>query len=167
MKSFCVADLNVRGELIAKQTYRYDQLEQIPGAVDLVTAFATLLWRTPDEFETTLPTPTGVAARWRSSSATSGIVTLRCNDVLASLSLLASGVSAEADRVTLDAFQRHLVRELHGTATEPAFALMDLSERPVVATINFQSPADELDRLIVALADRCFAAAYFRTKDLA
>jgi hypothetical protein len=167
MKSFCVADLNVRGELIAKQTYRYDQLEQIPGAGDLITSFATLLWRSPDEFEATLPTSTGVAVRWRSSSATSGIVTLRCNEVLASLSLLASGVSAEADRVTLDAFQRHLVRELHGTETEPAFALMDLSERPVVATINFQSPADELDRLIVALADRCFAAAYFRTKDLA
>jgi hypothetical protein len=167
MKSFCVADLNVRGELIAKQTYRYEQLEQLPGAADLIVTFATLLWRAPEEFQTTLPTAAGVAARWRCSSATSGIFTLRCDDVLASLSLLASGLSAEADRVTLDAFQRHLLRELHGTETEPAFALMELSERPVVATINFASPPDELDRLIVALADRCFAAAYFRTKDLA
>src|SRR5688500_12683498 len=167
MRTFFVADLNVCGELISKQAYRYDQLEQIPGAAELITSFATLLWRSPEEFETILPTATGVAVRWRSSSETSGIVTLRCDDVLASLSLLASGVSADADRLTFDAFQRHLLRELHGTEHEPSFALMELDERPVVATINFQSPPAELDRVIVALADRCFAAAYFRTKDLA
>src|SRR5687768_9178560 len=167
MRTFYVADLNVRGELLAKQAYRYEQLEQLPGAADLITSFATLLWRSPDEFEATLPTSRGVRVRWRASSATSGVVTLRCDDVLASLSLLASGVSADADHVTFDAFQRHLLRELHGTDTEPAFALMELSERPLIATINFQSPTDDLDRLIVALADRCFAAAYFRTKDLA
>jgi hypothetical protein len=44
---------------------------------------------------------------------------------------------------------------------------MDLTERPLVATINFFSPADEADRLAVALCDRCFAAAYFRTHNLA
>jgi len=167
MKFFTVADLNVRGELLAKQAYRYDQLEQLPGAADLITSFATLLWRTPDEFEATLPTTAGVHVRWRSSSPTSGILTLRCESELASVSLLASGVSPDADRLTFEAFQRHLLRELHGTPTEPAFALMDLRERPLIATINFLSPPQELDRLIVALADRCFAAAYFRTKDLA
>jgi hypothetical protein len=167
MRTFYVADLNVRGELLSKQPYRYDQLEQLPGAGDLITSFATLLWRSPEEFEATLPTASGIGVRWRSSSDTSGIVTLRCDDVLASLSLLASGVNAEADRLTFDAFQKHLLRELHGTATEPAFALMGLTERPIVATINFASPPGELERLIVALADRCFAAAYFRTKDLA
>jgi hypothetical protein len=167
MRSFYVADLNVCGDLLTKQEYRYAQLEQLPGAADLITSFATLLWRTPDEFEATLPTATGVQLRWRGSSPTSGILTLRCEGVLASLSLLASGVSAEADRITFEAFQRHLLRELHGTENEPAFALMELKERPVIATINFQSPTADVDRLIVALADRCFAAAYFRTKDLA
>jgi hypothetical protein len=167
MKTFHVADLNARGELLSQQAYRYDQLEQLPGAGELITTLATLLWRTPEEFETTLPTSRGVQVRWRSSSTTSGILTLRCAGELASLSLLASGLSDDADRLTLEAFQRHLLRELHGTPTEPAFALMDLRPRPLIATINFGSPPDELDRLIIALADRCFAAAYFRTKDLA
>ena len=167
MKTFYVADLDARGELLSQQAYRYDQLEQLPGAADLITGFATLLWRTPEEFEATLPTARGVRARWRSSSPTSGILTLRGGEELASLSLLASGLSDDADRLTFEAFQRHLLRELHGTPNEPAFALMDLRPRPLIATINFHSPPDELDRLIVALADRCFAAAYFRTKDLA
>ena len=167
MKFFYVADLNVRGELLTKQAYRYDQLEQLPGAGDLITTFATVLWRTPEEFELTLPTTAGVHVRWRSSAPTSGILTLRCEGELASVSLLASGLSADADRLTFEAFQSHLLRELHGTPTEPAFALLDLRDRPLIATINFLSPPEELDRLIVALADRCFAAAYFRAKDLA
>jgi hypothetical protein len=167
MKSFCVADLNVRGELLAEQEYRYDQLAQIPGADELITTFAARLWQSEDEFELTLATSAGVQVRWRASSDTSGVFSLRCQDNLASLSLLACGVNLEADRLTFQAFQQHLLRELHGTATEPAFALMDLQARPLVATINFLSPPNELDRLIVALSDRCFAAAYFRTKGLA
>jgi hypothetical protein len=167
MRTFHVADLNARGELLAQQAYRYDHLEQLPGAADLITSFATLLWRNPEEFEATLPTSRGVRVRWRASSPTSGILSLRCDEELASVSLLACGISADADRLTFDAFQRHLLRELHDTPTEPAFALMDLHARPLIATINFLSPPGELDRLVIALADRCFAAAYFRTKDLA
>ena len=72
-----------------------------------------------------------------------------------------------ADRITLEAFQHHLLRELRDTAYEPAFALMELDERPLVASINFASPEEEIDRLAVALTDRCFGAAYFRTRDLA
>jgi hypothetical protein len=78
------------------------------------------------------------------------------------LSLLASGIDPEADRLTLDAFQKHLLRELRDTGFEPAFALMDLKQRPLVATINFKSPTEPADQLLTALADRCFAAAYFR-----
>src|SRR5437870_7714748 len=55
MRRYFVADLNARGEVRAVEEYHYEQLEQIPGAGDLIVHFATLLWRTPEEFETPLP----------------------------------------------------------------------------------------------------------------
>jgi hypothetical protein len=56
---------------------------------------------------------------------------------------------------------------LHDTGVEPSFALMDLEQRPVVATINFKSPEEHADQLVAALSDRCFAASYFRYQNLA
>jgi len=100
--------------------------------------------------------------RWSASAATAGIATVRFEDELMSLSLLASGLDADADTITLQAFQTHLLRELHDTGVEPAFALMELTQRPLIATINFRSPPNPAEQAVVALADRCFAAAYFR-----
>lgn len=146
-----------------REPYRYEELEQIPGAAGLIGALAGALWQQPEEFETLLPPePIGVRLRWWASSPTSGIATVRCEGNLASLSLLASGISAESDQVTLEAFQRHLLSELRDTGFEPAFELMELTERPMVATINFRAPQEPARQLMVALADRCFAAAYFR-----
>jgi hypothetical protein len=44
---------------------------------------------------------------------------------------------------------------------------MGVTERPLAATINFVPPVEEQDRMLVAVADRCFAASYFRCHDLA
>ena len=57
------------------------------------------------------------------------------------MSLLACGLDPSADKITLEAFQQHLLRELHDTGYEPAFALTEIEERPLVATINFAAPA--------------------------
>jgi hypothetical protein len=57
LRTFTVADLNVRGELQAKAEYTYATLEQIPGAIELITHFATALWRSPQEFELPFPPP--------------------------------------------------------------------------------------------------------------
>jgi hypothetical protein len=84
-----------------------------------------------------------------------------------SLSLLASGLDRDADDITLRAFQTHLLHELRDTGVEPAFSLFELSARPLLATINFQSPPGSAQQRTVALADRCFAAAYFRFNHLA
>ncbi|HZL37435.1 MAG TPA: hypothetical protein VFC78_19110 [Tepidisphaeraceae bacterium] len=165
---FIVADLNVRGELQLKADYRYEQLEQIEGSVPIIAHLSAHLWKTPEEFETTLPGGrSDMRLRWRSSAPTAGIATLRSDGQLASLSLLATGIDPDADSITLHAFQRHLLREWHDTGTEPAFALLNLDQRPLIATINFQSPAAPGDQFLVALADRCFAAAYFRFHQLA
>ena len=170
---FYVADLDVRGELQLMAEYRYEHLEQVPGAAALIGQFSAWLWRSPDEFEEVfdeaLPggdAPLDLAFRWRSSSNSSGIATVRWRGELASLSLLASGLAHEADRLTLAAFQQHLLRELRDTPYEPAFTLMDLRERPLVATFNFSSPPDPLARAVTALADRCYAASYFRYQGL-
>jgi hypothetical protein len=165
-KNFTVADLNVHGELQLKQAYDYDSLEQIPLASELIVTLATAVYRSPGEFEISLMRP-GMSFRWKSVAETAGIASLRCDGELASISLLACGVDADADAITLSAFQSHLLRQLHDSGVEPAFALMSLSERPLAATINFLSPPDPRDRVIVALADRCFAAAYFRSQQLA
>ena len=60
-----------------------------------------------------------------------------------------------------------LVRELHGTPYEPAFTLLDLKDRPLIATFNFRSPPTAEAQTLAALLDRCFAAAYFRRLGLA
>ena len=165
---FTVADLNARGELQLKAEYRYAELEQIPGAAELIGHFSGNIYRDPNEFEGPLPVPgTTLSFRWRSASASSGIATIRAGPELASVSLLASGVSENTDTLTLETFQRHLLRELHDTGFEPAFALVELRERPLSATFNFKTPDAQIDRLVTALADRCFAAAYFRFQGLA
>ena len=92
---------------------------------------------------------------------------MRCDEDLASLSLLCSGLDEQADALTLKAYQQHLMVELRDTGYEPAFGLMELRHRPLVATIPFFAPPDPTDQLLVALADRCFAAAYFRYLSLA
>ena len=164
--NFTVADLNAHGELQLKAEYDYASLEQIPAAAEIMVVLATALYRSPEEFEAKLWRP-NLLFRWRSSAATAGIATLRCQQELASLSLLATGIDPDADQITLGAFQSHLLHQLHDTGIEPAFALLNLPERPLVATVNFLSPPDEMDRFAVALADRCFAAVYFRYHHLA
>lgn len=166
--TFLVADLNASGELQFKSEYRYGALEQVPGAAELIGQISGALWRKPEEFEEPLdPQNPGLRLRWRSLSSSSGIATVRSGESLISVSLLCSGISAEADRVTLETLQSHILRELRDTGFEPAFGLMELQERPLAATINFQSPADPAHRRLVALADRCFAASYFRFLGLA
>ena len=165
---FFVADLNVKGELQLKAEYSYNQLAQLPGALELIAQFSGQLWRSSEEFETLLPLARSkLKLRWRASARTAGIATLRSGDELASLSLLASGIDASADQITLQTFQSYLLHEWHDTGVEPAFALLDLPERPLLATINFRGPPDPTDQLLVALSDRCFAAAYFRFHSLA
>jgi len=167
-RRFFVADFNVRGEMRSIEEYHYENLERIPGAAELIVRFSTALYRSPESFEITLPSAKADATfRWLASAPTAGIATLRSRGELTSISLLASGRDAQADHLTLEAFQHHLLRELHDTGVEPSFALMEVRERPVVATINFASPDDQTDQFIAALADRCFAASYFRYQNLA
>jgi hypothetical protein len=169
MKNFFVADLNAQGELKDIAPYTYGDLERIPGAANVITEMSTHLYRSPEEFEGPLLLGhKDITLRWKAVAPTAGIATVRFdgND-LASVSLLASGLNPEADQITLQAFQRHLLTELRDTGYEPAFALLDLRQRPLVATVAFASPPDPHRQLLVALADRCFAAAYFRYLQLA
>jgi hypothetical protein len=168
VSEFLVADLSVAGELQMRQAYTYPALEQIPAAAELILRCSTAIWRNPETFELPLLGAKGqLALRWSATAKAAGIATIRHEDQLMSLSLLCCGKDGDADQITLQAFQSHLLRELHDTGVEPAFGLMDLRERPLLATINFRSPPDRAEQAVVALADRCFAAAYFRYQGLA
>jgi len=168
MRRFFIADVNATGELRALAEYKYEQLEQIPGASDLIGTLSGAVWRSPQEFETPLHEERRqLVLRWRSTAATAGVATVWDGKSLASVSLACSGLDEDADRITLDAYQRHLLHELRDTGYEPAFSLVHLRERPLLATMSFATPADPVDKLLVALADRCFAAAFFRYLSLA
>ena len=167
-RNFWVADLNTRGELHAKQEYDYATLEQIPGAAELIGLFASHLWRDPTGFENRFPHAAGkLSLRWRSSSETAGIATLRHSSTLVSISLLVCGLDSGGDSATLEALQQRLLHDLRDSGIEPAFDLLHQPERPLIATMNVESPADAEDQHLAALADRCFAAAYFRIRGLA
>src|SRR5208282_2688051 len=160
MRGFTAVDSSPQCEVRLTAHYEYPLLEKIPGAGELITHLATHIWRSPEEFETPLHQGCQLFLRWRASSKTAGIATVRNARRALSLSLIASGLDADADHITLDAFQRHVVRELHDTGYEPSFDLIELKQRPLLATIGLFVPTEESDRWAFALADRCFAAAY-------
>jgi hypothetical protein len=168
MAEFLVADLNVQGELQLREKYSYAALEQIPGAAQIIAGCSAALWRSPELFETSLTgSLSKLILRWSASARTAGIMTIRHDTELMSLSLLATGIEPQTDAITISTFQDRIVHELHDTGVEPAFALLELKDRPLVATINFRLPSSPDDQRAVALADRCFAAAYFRYHRLA
>jgi len=163
-----VVDLDARGDLLQKANYDYSTLERVDLAGDVIVTCATHIWRSPDEFELHPPAShwADLSLRWRQCATGSGLLTVRCREEVASISLLASGVNPEGDFVTRQTLQTHLVRELHDTGSEPGFTLSDLPQRPLLATILLLPPATPSSRLGVALIDRCFAAAYFRYQGL-
>jgi hypothetical protein len=63
--------------------------------------------------------------------------------------------------------QNRLVDELRDTGFEPGFDLIGLKERPLLASFDCAPHVAPPQRVVLALADRCFAAAYFRRLALA
>jgi hypothetical protein len=166
MHGFTVVDLSPQCEVRLTAQYEYALLERISGAAELIGLLASRIWRDPDEFEVPLEPSSNLILRWRASSQSAGIATIRTSTQTHSLSLIASGLDPDGDHLTLDAFQRHSFRELHDTGFEPSFDLIELKQRPLLATIGLIVPKNEQDRGVFALADRCFAAAYFRKQGL-
>jgi hypothetical protein len=165
---FFVADLNTKGELRNITEYDYSSLERIPGASELIGSCSGSLWKNPEETQFVLSDEHGTWLRWRSTAAGAGISTIRrAAGDLVSLSLLASGLNLQAESTTFSVFQQHLVRELRQTPFEPAFDLLQIKQRPLLATMTFTSANGSAEQMIEALADRAFAAAYFRYLQLA
>src|SRR5579862_3129813 len=107
-RPFFVADFDSRGEMRSKVAYLYAELEQIPGASDLIAICSTNLWRSPEEFESSIPGGRGgLTLRWFASAPTAGIATIRFRTQICSLSMLVTGLNRDADRLTLAAFQQH------------------------------------------------------------
>src|SRR2546423_9684002 len=94
---FVVADLNARGEIRAQTDYSYEELEQIPGAGDLIAQFSTAIWRDPEEFESQLAAATRLKLRWLAVAPTAGIAPLLHEHEPAPVSLLCPGNNPQAD----------------------------------------------------------------------
>jgi hypothetical protein len=168
MSVFHVADLSAQGELREVTEYTHGLLEQIPGAGDLISRFSRDLSDHPDEMEIPLADDRRSFLRWRSTAASAGIATVRrATGELVSLSLLLAGRDPGADATTVEVLQKHLVRELRQTPFEAGFDLISLRQRPLLATMTFATEGAGSDQMLEALADRSFAAAYFRTLGLA
>jgi hypothetical protein len=168
MRVFYVADLNPQGELRELTEYDYESMERVPGAAEVIARCSAELWKSPQEMEVALSETRGAWLRWKATAESAGLATVRCGGGdLVSISVLASGKDLRSDATTFTALQQHLVQKLRQTPYEPAFDLVQLPQRPLVATMTFagQGPAEE--QRLAALADRSFAAAYFRYLGLA
>jgi hypothetical protein len=160
---FHVADLSAQGELRQIAEYDYESLELIPGASDLIGRCSGALYKNADEFEIELNDERTTWVRWRSTAAGTGVATVRHGEnELVSLSILATGADPQSESATLDVLQKHIARQLLQTPFEPAFDLMQIQPRPLLATVTLATGGDACDHRIWALADRAFAAAYFR-----
>lgn len=165
MRGFTVVDLTPQCQVRSKARYEYELLEQVNGAAELLGDVTSLLANNPEAFEAKLAD--SIFLRWRASSQTTGIAAVRDeSERTLSLSIVASGLEPESDHLTLTAFQDHAVRELRDGPYEPSFDLVNLPERPLLASIGLILPPVQ-HRWPFALADRCFAAAYFRRLGLA
>jgi len=163
MAEFWIADLEANGELRTLTPYGYQRLEQLPGCAGLIGTLAGAIWREPEMFEIDMPTePPGLRLRWHATAETCGLMTLRWQTRVCSITALAGGQDDEAEKSTIAILQQKLVHELHGTPYEAAFSLLDLYQRPLAASINLRVFPPSSVAPITALADRCFAAAYFR-----
>lgn len=163
MRSYWVADLKANGELQSEAPYDYAHLERLPGCAELIGHLSGALWASCETFEIDLATtPTRLWLRWQATAPSAGLMTLRWQNRVVSITVLASGIDRDLDDSTIGVLQRKLVQELHDTGHEAAFSLTDLHRRPLAATINIATPDEPTLHLITAVADRCFAAAYFR-----
>jgi len=163
MANYWIADLEANGDLRAIAPYVYQHLEQLPQCAELIGICAGAIWKDPESFEINLPTdPRGLELRWHATATTSGLMSLRWKTELCSITVLAGGQNDEQERSTIAVLQQKLIHELHGTPHEAAFSLIDLHQRPLAATINIRVSPPSTVAPIIALADRCFAAAYFR-----
>jgi hypothetical protein len=171
-REFTVVDLTARCDVRQQERYEYALLERIPRAWELLADLSSSLWKHPEGFEQGL-LGTHLSMRWVPTADTAGIASLReahyqdQPERTLAISILASGANPDADTQTIATFHSHVVRELHDTGYEPAFDLLSLTARPMLATMSMFAPRDPDDQWLCALADRCFAAAYFRQLGLA
>lgn len=160
--TFHVADFGPAGDLRSDQLYTYELTERLPGCAELLGTLSMHLYRTPESFETVVDLTERLTLRFFAPAPTAGLGTLRCDGSLISLSLLLSGLDGPAEEVTLNALQKHLVRELRNTPHEPAFSLLSVPQRPLLATLVFGDPPTARGQHLAAVADRCLAASFFR-----
>lgn len=164
LRQFWVIDLHPSGDVRSTERYTYALLQQIPSADDLITQIATELYRNPNGFELHVGTQRALLLRFAPISQSSAALTVRerSSSAVVSFSLMLTEAEPAHESISLDAFQKQVVRELHGTEHEASFAIRGLTQRPALISLSLHDPKNPADRAVAAVVDRCAAAAYFR-----
>jgi hypothetical protein len=139
---------------------------------DAVAPLMDDLRQSPAGFETKLHDPRGgrpMLIRWRPHSQTAGTAEFWMNGTLAARSLLLCGVEKSAEWRALRQFNREAPRRWRTADDDPRAAprLLQLHERPLYASIIFLDKNDATRRVVLLIAQRAFAAAYFRVRFVA
>jgi hypothetical protein len=141
---------------------RIHDTASLPPAV--VEVFRDLLKWHGDDFRERLPVPglEHVELKW-TREGSGALATFWSRNVPVTTSALAPGLDADDALAVLESVQQ-LVLQFHGDSPEePAFDLLAVAERPLLATLPIPVPALALspDMGVIADAETCLAAAFF------
>ncbi len=147
----------VIGSVHSRRTH--DTAGLVPGAVEV---FRSMLDRHGDNFREPLPIPAfaHIGLSW-TRQGTAAVASFWARGDPVTTSALAPGLDAGDDHAALDGIQS-LVLHFHGDSpSEPAFDLLTIADRPLLATVPIPVPSNRADMAIIADMETCLAAAFF------
>lgn len=140
-------------------------------SVKPIEPIETALRASPDGFSILLPQTMGnpVTLCWRAASRTAGVVEFTLGRALAARSLVLCGVEKAAEREVLRAFNKQARRwgNVWIRYGEGDPRIYSIKERPLMVTVFHVDKNDHERQLGVGIAQRAFAAAYFRFRFIA
>lgn len=137
---------------------KHDSAGLKPAAVEV---FRDLLERHGAAFRAPLPVRglKHIELQW-TQEGTAALATFWSHGEPITMSAIVPGLVAEDDRQVLAMLQQ-LVMELHGNSPlEPAFDVLKIADRPLLATLLIPRPFPHRDTAVIADAETCLAAAF-------
>ena len=136
----------------------HDSATLLPAAVEV---FRDLIERHGEEFRVPLPVKGLEHIELDLTRAGSAaLATFWSRGEPVTMSALAPGLDADADREVLEGLQLFVMRFCGDSPAEPGFDLLTIPDRPLLATVPIPA-APSPDMGTIADAETCLAAAFF------
>lgn len=138
---------------------KHESKSLVPRAVKI---FAEMLASGGDEFHAHMPgSLSRICVDWKQEPE-AATCSFWSHHIPMTVSALLTGKDAEADREALATIQAFIVAMLKGGPLEPGFAVLAITERPVIITVPLPvHPRYAADMGLIADCETCIAAAYF------